>query len=387
MADLKYATAGESHGKGLIALVEGLPAGMALDLEAVEKYLKRRQGGYGRGGRQAIEEDRAEPMAGVKGGKTLGSPLALWIANRDATLDSLPPVLAPRPGHADLPGCLKVGCKDAREILERSSARETAARTAAGAVALQLLQPFGVRVFGSVIELGDVKAPRKPVKQVTPALEAQREASLVRCLDPEASEVMMRAVDAAREAGDTLGGTVEVNATGVLPGLGGFDRWEARLDARLAAALMGIPSVKAVEIGAGFLASRQKGSDVHDEILFNPALIADGKPHGFFRASNRAGGIEGGLSNGETITVRAGLKPIPTLAKPLKTVNIATGRGDSAATERADICAVPSAVVIAEAVVAFELARTYREKFGGDSLEEMSRNFEGYVASLRDFLP
>jgi chorismate synthase len=387
MADLKYSTAGESHGKALVAVVEGLPAGLPVDWKAVDDALKRRQGGYGRGGRQKIEEDRVEVLSGVKGGKTLGSPLALLIANRDATLEDLPPVVAPRPGHADLPGCLKVSCKDAREILERSSARETAARTASGAVAAQLLERFGVRIFGSVIALGSVKSKHVPFKALKPALLEQRESSPVRCLDEEATKRMVAEVDEACEDGDSLGGVVEVHALGAIPGLGGFDRWESRLDARLAYAAMGIPSVKGVEIGGGFSAAASRGSEVHDEILYNPSLVADGKAHGFVRASNRAGGIEGGLSNGESIVVRVALKPIPTLAKPLKTVNLLTGAGDLASKERADTCAVPAAVIILEAVVAFELARAYRQKFGGDSLEEMTRNHEGYVQGLREFLP
>jgi chorismate synthase len=387
MSRLRYRTAGESHGKGLLALVEGLPAGLEVDLEAVAETLARRQKGHGRGGRQAIERDRAEALAGLKGGVTLGTPLALWIANRDATLEDLPPVHTPRPGHGDLAGCLKMACKDAREILERTSARETAARTAAGAVATQLLARFGVRVFAHVVAVGPVEAPASPVKEIGAALVNQRESSPVRCMNPGASEKMVKAIDEAREAGDTLGGVLEGVATGVLPGVGAFDHWEDRLDARLAHAVMGIPSVKGVAFGAGFPAAGRRGSEVHDEILFNPSRVADGKAHGFFRATNRAGGIEGGMANGEPVVVRAHLKPIPTLGKPLRTVNLQTGRGEEAATERSDVCAVPSAAVILEAVMAFEVARAYRDKFGGDSLEEMARNIEGYVRSLRDFIP
>lgn len=387
MSTLRYSTAGESHGKGLLALVEGLPAGLAVDLEAVARQLALRQQGRGRGPRQAIESDRAEILCGVKGNRTLGSPLALWIANKDATLETLPPVRAPRPGHADLAGCLKMGCKDAREILERTSARETAARVAAGTVAAGLLEAFGIRVFAHVAALGGVTSPPARIRTITAAMVERREASPVRCLDAKASEAMCKAVDAAAEAGDTLGGVVEVAATGVLPGLGGFDRWEHRLDARLAAALMGIPSVKGVEFGAGFAASATPGRDVHDEILFNPVLVDDGKPHGFVRASNRAGGLEGGLTNGETVLARAAFKPIPTLKQPLKTVDLATGRGAEAAVERGDTCAVPAGAIVAEAVVAFELARALRDKFGGDSLEEMQRNAAGYVQQLRDFIP
>jgi chorismate synthase len=367
--------------------VEGLPAGLEIDLEALDRVLEARQKGHGRGGRQQIESDRAEVLAGIKGGRTLGSPLALWVANRDATIESLPPVTAPRPGHADLAGCLKMECKDAREILERTSARETAARTAAGAVAAQLLARFGVTVFAHVTEIGGVSAPAVPIKDTGPGLVEKREASPVRCLDAAAGKAMAAAIDAAREAGDTVGGVVEVAAGGLVPGLGGFDRWTSRLDARLAGAVMGVPSVKGVEVGAGFASAKKRGSEVHDEIFFNPRLVEDGKAHGFFRASNRAGGLEGGMSNGEAVLLRAALKPIPTLKQPLKTVDLTTGRGEEASRERADVCAVPPAAIVLEAVVAFEIARSYREKFGGDSLKEMKRNYEGYVNALREFIP
>ncbi|MHC5038152.1 MAG: chorismate synthase, partial [Planctomycetota bacterium] len=269
MVTLRYSTAGESHGKGLITVVEGLPAGLAVDQEGLNRTLAMRQKGYGRGGRQAIEKDRAEILTGIKGGKALGTPLAIWIGNKDATLETLPPVLTPRPGHADLPGCLKMSCKDAREILERSSARETAARVAAGGVVQQLLALFGVKVFGHVVAIADVEPAMPRVKNIGEALREKREASAVRCLDPEASEKMKAAIDAAREAGDTVGGVVEAVATGLVPGVGGFDRWESRLDARIAFAVMGIPAVKGVAIGDGFGASRKRGSEVHDEILFN----------------------------------------------------------------------------------------------------------------------
>ncbi len=387
MTDLTYVTAGESHGKGILALIEGLPAGLEIDFTSVNETLAMRQKGYGRGGRQKIESDRAEALSGMKGGRTLGTPLALWVANRDAKLETLPRVRAPRPGHADLAGCLKTGSKDARDILERSSARETAGRTAAGAVAAQLIGTLGVNVFAHVTSLGEAKSPRTPVKQVTPALIETREGSPVRCLDDASSREMMRAVDRAGEGGDSLGGVVEAVAVGAVPGVGGFDRWENRLDARIAAAMMGIPAVKGVEIGLGFSASEKPGRDVHDEIHFNPALVADGKPHGFFRASNRAGGLEGGMTNGEAVVVRVALKPIPTLKKPLKTVDLDTGRGMEAAAERSDVCAVPSAAIIVEAVLAFEMARAYREKFGGDSTDEMQRNYRAYVESLRGFIP
>jgi chorismate synthase len=387
MTTLQYVTAGESHGKGLLALVEGLPAGLPLDLLEVGAALARRQKGHGRGPRQAIEEDRAEALSGLKGGKTLGSPLALWIANRDASLERQPAVVRPRPGHGDLAGCLKIGCKDARDVIERTSARETAARVAAGAVAAQLLARFGVKAFAHVVGIGPAEARAQRVKEITPDLVARRESSAVRCLDEEAGKAMVEAIDAAASAGDTLGGVVEAVATGLLPGVGGYDRWESRLDARIAAALMGIPSVKGVEIGQGFAASRKRGSEVHDEILYNPILVQDGKAHGFLRSSNRAGGVEAGMSNGEPIVVRAAFKPIPTLKKPLRTVDLLTGRGVEAADERSDVCAVPSAAIIVEAALAFELARAVREKFGGDSIEEMARNVEGYVQALREFIP
>jgi chorismate synthase len=387
MASLNFVTAGESHGKGILALVEGLPAGVPLDLDEIGAALARRQKGYGRSQRQTIEEDRAEALAGLRAGKTLGSPLVLWIGNRDASLESLPPVVRPRPGHGDLAGCLKIGCKDARDVLERSSARETAARVAAGAAASQLLQPFGVKTFAHTVSIGSVEGKAPRIKEIGPDLVQKREASPVRCLDGEAGKAMVEAVDAAQQDGDTLGGVVEAVATGLLPGLGGYDRWESRLGSRIAAAVMGVPSVKGVEIGQGFAAARKRGSEVHDEILFNPLLVQDGKPHGFLRSSNRAGGIEGGMSNGEPVWLRAALKPIPTLKKPLRTVDLSTGRGAEAAQERSDVCAVASAAIVIEAVLAFEIARAYREKFGGDSLVEMIRNFEGYIQSLREFIP
>ncbi|HEX4561041.1 MAG TPA: chorismate synthase [Gemmatimonadales bacterium] len=380
---LRFTTAGESHGKGLVAVLEGIPAGLPVSAEQVDVELKRRMGGYGRGARMKIESDHIEWLAGVRAGETLGSPIAMLIWNRDWEhwKDVMAPeadapgeerrrqVTRPRPGHADLVGVMKFDRKDARDILERASARETVARVACGAVCKVLLTQFGVEIGSHVAELGGVVA--KAEGALPSPLNPAADASLVRCLDPEAEREMIARIDAAKAAGDTLGGIVEVVARGVPVGLGSHVSWDTKLDGRLAQALMSIPAVKGVELGMGFEAARKKGSEVHDEIL-----------PGLNRASNRAGGTEGGMTTGEPLSVRVAMKPISTLMTPLKTVDLKTGATAQAQSERSDVTAVPAMGVIAEAMVALVLAHAMREKFGGDALSEMRRNWEGYAARL-----
>lgn len=370
---LRYLTAGESHGRGLLAIMEGLPAGLKINIDYIDRELKARQAGYGRSERMKIESDRVEIWGGTKGGVTLGSPLGLIIRNKDFTLEELPPVTAPRPGHADLAGAMKYGHKDIRNVLERSSARETASRVALGAVAQLLLNEFGIKVASWIVSLGRVS-----IKEIT-AEEHQRNIkdSFLNCPDPEAEKEMIQIIDEAQKEGDSLGGVFQVVASGVPPGLGSYSQAEDRLDARLSAALMSIPAIKGVEIGQGFEASRLKGSQVHDEIICTEEDLC--------RLTNRAGGIEGGLSNGEDIIVRAAMKPIPTLGRPLKTVDLVTRKPAEAARERADICALPAASVVGRAMVALEIARVFLEKFGGDSIGEVKRNFRGYMESLQNF--
>ena len=380
----RFTTAGESHGRGLVAVLEGIPAGLPLSAERVNAELKRRMGGYGRGARMKIESDQIEWLAGVRAGETLGSPIAMLVWNRDWEhwQDVMAPeadaggserrrqVTRPRPGHADLAGALKYDRQDARDILERASARETVARVACGAVCKVLLEQFGVEVGSYVVELGGVTAKyRSPL----PApLNAASDASPVRCLDPDAEQEMIARIDAAKAAGDTLGGVVEVIGLGLPVGLGSHVSWDAKLDGRLAQALMSIPAVKGVELGLGFEAARRKGSEVHDEIL--PGLA---------RATNRAGGTEGGMTTGEPLVARVAMKPISTLMAPLRTVDLKTGGPAQAQSERSDVTAVPAMGVIAEAMLALVLAQALLEKFGGDALSETKRNFEGYLAQVR----
>ena len=375
---LRCLTAGESHGPALVAIVEGLPAGLTIDRAAIDAELQRRQGGYGRGGRQKIEHDAVRILSGVRGDRTIGSPLTLVIENVDATLDRLPPVTRPRPGHADLAGALKQDTHDARDILERASARETAVRVAAGVVARGLLARLGMEVFAWVSAIGgDAAAPAQgPLATLRPA----RDASPFYGCDAAADARWIAAVDAARKAGDTLGGVIEVRIVGAPPGLGSHVQPDRKLDARLAAACMGIQAIKGVEVGAGFTAAASRGSAVHDAIAHDPAA-----PWGFRRARNNAGGIEGGMSNGEEIRLRLAKKPISTLRTALKSVDLVTKAPSEAAYERSDTCAVPAASVIAEHVVAFEIAIAACEKFGGDSMTEMERNFRGYVEQVRKF--
>ncbi len=384
----RFTTAGESHGRGLVAVLEGIPAGLPLTADRVNAELKRRMGGYGRGARMKIEADQIEWLAGVRAGETLGSPIAMLVWNRDWEhwQDVMAPdgdapggerrrqVTRPRPGHADLAGSLKYDRQDARDILERASARETVARVACGAVCKVLLEQFGIEIGSHVAELGGVTAKyRSPL----PApLNQAADASPVRCLDAEAEREMVARIDAAKAAGDTLGGVVEVVALGVPVGLGSHVSWDTKLDGRLAQALMSIPAVKGVELGLGFEAARRKGSEVHDEIL--PGLA---------RATNRAGGTEGGMTTGEPLVARVAMKPISTLMSPLRTVDLKTGGPAQAQSERSDVTAVPAMGVIAEAMFALVLAEALLEKFGGDALSETKRNFEGYLAQVRARTP
>ncbi|PYO98022.1 MAG: chorismate synthase [Gemmatimonadetes bacterium] len=386
----RFTTAGESHGRGLVGVLEGIPAGLPLSAERVNAELKRRMGGYGRGARMKIEADQIEWLSGVRAGETLGSPIAMLVWNRDWEhwQDVMAPeadaagggserrrqVTRPRPGHADLAGSLKYDRQDARDILERASARETVARVACGAVCKVLLEQFGVEIGSHVVELGGVVA-KCPVPIPQP-LNPASDASLVRCLDAEAEKEMIARIDAAKATGDTLGGVVEVIALGLPVGLGSHVSWDAKLDGRLAQALMSIPAVKGVELGLGFEAARRKGSEVHDEIL--PGLA---------RATNRAGGTEGGMTTGEPLVARVAMKPISTLMSPLRTVDLKTGGPAQAQSERSDVTAVPAMGVIAEAMLALVLAQALLEKFGGDALSETRRNFEGYLAQVRARTP
>jgi len=385
----KFTTAGESHGRALVAIVEGLPAGLEIEIKQINHELWRRQQGYGRGARQKIERDEIQILSGVRHGKTLGSPVAFTIENRDFVhweeimssekLDSEPKNLRqikrPRPGHADLAGGQKFQTKDLRDILERASARETAARVACGAFARQLLESFGVRVKSHVVKLGSV--PEKFLQKSFDEISAIDENSPLRCADGEAETQMIRLIDEAKQTGDTLGGVFEVVAKNVVVGLGSHTSWSEKLDGRIAQAFLSIPAVKAVEMGDGIENASLFGSQVHDEIVF--------PDDNFKRTTNRAGGLEGGITNGEEIRVRGFMKPISTLRKPLRSVDIDTKQEDSAAFERSDVTAVPAAGIIGEAMLAIVLANAMREKFGGDSLSEMKTNFENYADSLKNY--
>lgn len=385
MNRLRYLTAGESHGPSLTAIIEGMPANLELDEGCINRDLGRRQQGYGRGGRMSIEKDRVNFLSGVRWGKTLGSPITLSIRNRDwENWDKRMSPLAedfvediaithPRPGHADLTGVIKYRQDDARNVLERSSARETAARVAIGALCKRFLDDLGISVLGYVAELGGVAADA--------ALEDYRERfalseeSPCRTFDAEAEQRMIEAIDQAKENGDALGGVVEVAVLGAPIGLGSYAQWDRRLDGRLAYAMMSIQAFKGVEVGLGFEAARRPGSQVHDEIFHQGGE--------FFRKTNRAGGLEGGMTNGAPVVVRGAMKPIPTLYQPLQTVDFRTKSPYAAVVERSDVCAVPAAAVVAEAVVAIELAQAMLEKFGGDAMEEIKHNLQAYRHYVR----
>lgn len=400
---IRYLTAGESHGEALITIIEGLPSGLKLTQKDMDRELRRRQSGYGRGKRMEIEKDSAKLLSGIRGGKTTGAPIAISISNKDwknwkENMHPFTPfagekVTAPRPGHADLSGAIKYGEVDLRNIMERASARETAARTAVGALAKALLREFDIDVFSYVTSIGKAQAP---TTKVTPKkiIEAQKRALLF-CLDPTAEKLMIAEIEEAASAGDSLGGVFEIIVTGVPVGLGSYTHWDRRLDGRLSQAVMSIQAIKGVEIGLGFEAARRVGSKVHDEIFYLEQksgraeaknLRASDLPSlfGFYRTTNRAGGIEGGMTNGMPIVIRAAMKPIPTLQTPLKTVDIITKKTVTAAKERADVCAVPAASVVGEAVVAIEIVRAMQDKFGGDTLAEMKRNYASYQTYTKD---
>ncbi len=385
---LRYLNAGESHGKSLLAILEGVPAGLPLTPDLVNQDLARRQKGYGRGGRMRLEEDRVEFVCGVRKGQTLGNPIGLMIANKDwenwkevmavepGPVPAEKVVTRPRPGHADLVGAIKYAHRDIRNVLEKASARETAIRVAVGGVAKALLAQFGLRVLSYTTEIGGVVARRCEDPLV--AFE-QAETSEVRSPDPDAGARMIERIRTAKHRGDTLGGVFEVVVTNPPIGLGSYSQWDRRLGARLAMAVMSIQAMKGVEIGMGFDAARRFGSEVHDDIYYEQG----GK--GFIRKTNNAGGLEGGITNGEPIVLRVAMKPISTLYSPKKSVDIETKQPFDATVERSDICTVPAAGVVGEAVVAFEIANAMIEKFGGDSLEEMKRNYTAYQEYVKAF--
>ena len=382
---VRFLTAGESHGRALVVILEGIPAGLTIDPDDIARHLGRRQAGYGRGRRMAIESDRAEILSGVRAGETIGGPIAMTIDNRDwanwqytmrtfeeppegAGGTRRPPVTRPRPGHADLAGVAKYGRDDIRDVLERASARETAARVAAGAIARQLLQRAGIRITSHIFAIGEARlAPGTAV--AFEAADALADTAALRCVDAEVERRMMADIDRARESGDTMGGAFEIIATGVPPGLGSYVQWDLKLDGRLAQALMSIPAIKAVAIGDGVDGARRPGSQVHDEIVSDTAARS-GEPV-VVRPTNRAGGLEGGVTNGEELRVTGFMKPISTLMKPLRSVDLTTLEDAPAAIERSDTCAVPAAAVVAEAMVGLVLADAVLERFGGDSMDDL----------------
>jgi len=377
---LKLTTAGESHGPGLTCIVEGLPAGLQLDREALDRDLARRQLGHGRGGRMKIETDRVDVTAGVRHGRTLGGPVAIQVHNRDYAnweerMNPWPvesetaEVHLPRPGHADLVGTQKYGLADVRDVLERASARETAARVAGGALAKEFLRALGVEVYSHVLQITSVSAPRRD--NLTAADFTNVDESPVRCLDPEASKAMVAEINTLRKANESLGGVFEVRAFGLVPGLGSHVSWEERLDGRLAMAICSIQAIKAVSIGDGYEVAGLPGSLAHDEIFYS-------EQRGYYRETNRAGGVEGGMTNGDPLVVRGSMKPLPTLTKPLRSVDIATHEPAQALRERTDSCTVPAAGVVAEAMVAFVLAQAYRQKFGGDHIDDVKLALAAY---------
>jgi len=379
---LRYITAGESHAECLIAVVEGFPARVRLDVGAINDDLRRRQGGVGRGPRMGIEKDEVEVLSGVRKGMTLGSPICMKIENKDFSIDKLPELTRARPGHADLAGAMKYGFNDMRNVLERASARETAARVAAGSLARTLLSEFGIEVLGYVRGIGGVMDNVSSHDVNPKEARGLRDASGVYCLDKAAGDAMIKKINEVVDAGDSVGGLIEVVVYGAPPGLGGYAQWDQRLDGRLAAAVMSVQAMKAVEIGLGFEVSERLGSEVHDEIHYDKSL-SEGLTGGFLRKTNNAGGLEGGVTNGEPVVIRAAMKPIPTLRKSLDSVELATKKDAPAAAERSDVCAVPAASVVVEAVVSFEIARAFVEKFGGDSIQETGRNLEGYLKQVR----
>lgn len=369
---LRYLTAGESHGRSLIAIVDGMPSGLKVDEDIINKDLSRRQKGYGRGARMKIERDEVEVLSGVKGGVSLGSPIAMIIHNKDFAIERLPLVTMPRPGHADLSGMMKYDFKDARCVLERASARETTARVAVGGLSRILLNEFGVEIISHVVGIGHVQSE---AGLSFSEIKSRASNSLVSCADKKSELKMVREIDEAKRRGDTLGGVFEIIIKGVPVGLGSYVQYDLKLDGLLAQAVMSIQAVKGVEIGNGIRLSSSFGSEFHDEIFYS-------KNKGFFRKRNNAGGLEGGVTNGEPVVVRGYMKPIATLSRPLRSVEMRTKKASIASVERHDICAVPACAVVAEACCAFEIAKAMRDKFGGDSLKEMKRNYVGYLNQI-----
>jgi chorismate synthase len=393
MSRLRFLTAGESHGKALVGIMEGMPANLSLAPSDIDAELKRRQSGFGRGGRMKIESDHAEIVSGVRWGKTMGSPIALFIENRDHKnwlegmspdgrhQGSIPAVTRPRPGHADLAGVIKYHQQDVRNILERSSARETAMRVALGAVAKKFLSEFGIRVGSYVTQIGNQQSAvssQQLGQEELFEVFGRAEASPVRCPDEDATKRMIGLIEDAMKEGSSLGGVFEVFATGLPVGLGSHIQWDKRLDGRIAGALMSIQAIKGVEIGLGFEMAGSSGSEVMDEIFYH------GQKTGFYRKTNNAGGIEGGMTNGMPVLVRAGMKPIPTLRKQLSSVDIVSKEPLEAAYERSDVCAVPAASVIGEAMTALVIADAFLEKFGGDSIEEVTANYRAYLEYVKN---
>jgi chorismate synthase len=386
---LRFVTAGESHGAAVVTVLEGLPAGLTLDLAAVNAELRRRQGGYGRGGRMQIESDSVEVLSGLRGGVTIGSPLTMIVHNKDARLETLPPVTRPRPGHADLAGALKYGTTDARGSLERASARETVGRVLVGAACGQLLAAFGIEVVGFTRAVGGIECARQDWADGAAglaALRARRNLSPFFTLDNSRDAEMRDAVDAARRDGDTLGGLIEVAVLGLPPGLGNHTQWDRKLDGQIAQACMSVQAMKSVEIGFGREAAAMRGSAVHDPIVHAAEASARHAIRGtsLARTRNGSGGLEAGLTNGSPLIVTVGMKPISTLMQPLASVDLASGKAAEAAIERSDVCAVPAASVVLQAAVCVPIAAAMLEKFGGDSLAEMRRNFDGYVGQLQN---
>jgi chorismate synthase len=397
---LRYFTAGESHGPCLTMIIDGVPAGFSIDVAAINHDLWRRQQGYGRGGRMLIEKDEVQLRSGIRWGETLGSPVALGIENRDwknwtkkmsaapEDRDEKIAVTKPRPGHADLTGVLKYDRADIRDILERASARDTVSRTAVGSFTKQLLSPFGIRIMGYIRSIGNVASATDGL--TFEEIYARAEESPVRTADKVAEEKMIALIEECKKEGNTLGGIFEVVTLGLPPGLGTHTQWDRKLDGRLAQALMSIQAIKGVEIGLGFEMARRRGSQVHDEIFFDPAkMVTEGTPRivptGFYRGSNNSGGTEGGMTNGAPLVIRVAMKPISTLMSPLQSVDLRSKQAADASVERSDVCAAPAAAVVGESVVAFELANAFLEKFGGDSLREIQRNYERYLEQIKSY--
>ncbi len=372
---LRFLTAGESHGKALSVIIDGFPAGVKIDIARIDSELSRRQVGYGRGGRMKIEKDKAEVISGINKGLTFGAPISILIKNKDFSIDRMPAIDSPRPGHADLAGGMKYGLKDFRPILERASARETAARVVVGALAKQFLDNFNISIFSHVVQIGDVGVTKKINMDSIQRLAGR---SKLRCVDSKVELEMIRLIDKARKEKDSLGGVFEVIAKGIPTGLGSYVQWDLRLDAQIASGILSIPAVKAVEVGDGIRNASLFGSEVQDEIIFS-------KGKGYNRTTNRAGGLEGGITNGEPLVVRGHMKPIATLSKPLNSVNIRTRKETKAFKERADVCAVPAAGVIGESMISFIIMRSFLDKFSSDNLSDIKSNFKSYQKRLKIF--